>query len=143
MIRRQLIEITCDGCRATLDPRSTAGYGELVHHFGYGSPFDNAELLAGSKGQAQLCEECWRRACAAVGLDPRALRRPPTPPAPPVAASEPPPASSLVIPADQVAELEAVSSGVAEQIAEVTTLGIVGLRRLMYWAAVKAWKVGR
>lgn len=61
---------TCDACGATIpvDPPCSPHHGILRSEFGYGSPLDH---VGGT--QCVLCEACWRKACAALGLDPSTL----------------------------------------------------------------------
>lgn len=67
----------CDACDAVLpiSPYGEVDYGELMSQFGYNSPLDNL----GECARVVLCEACWRKACAAVGLNPGTLRKPETP----------------------------------------------------------------
>src|SRR3990172_5874837 len=65
---------TCDACKTAipeelLGASGRAHYGVLRSAFGFGSPLDH---VGGC--ECVLCEACWRKACAALGLDPSTLR---------------------------------------------------------------------
>lgn len=60
---------TCDACGADLAPNAFH-HGVLQSRFGFGSPLDNV-----GGAECVLCEACWRKACALLGLDPSTLER--------------------------------------------------------------------
>lgn len=71
MIKREItiVEAKCDGCNKNLACATKPGNvncGILQSSFGYGSPLDDM----GDANKRHLCEECWARALAAVGLKP-------------------------------------------------------------------------
>jgi hypothetical protein len=72
LVARTVVEsATCDACGAAIpvDPQVGAHHGVLHGEFGYGSPLDHG----GFKSQCVLCETCWRKVCAALGIDPVTL----------------------------------------------------------------------
>lgn len=74
LVTRTLVEsATCDACGAEILVDAQARrphHGVLRSEFGYGSPLDHL-----GNRECVLCEACWRKACAALGLDPSILQR--------------------------------------------------------------------
>jgi len=70
MIQKEtkVIVATCDGCKRSLicphKPHNT-NYGRLQTSFNYGSRLDDA----GHPEEYHLCEDCWEKALAAVGIE--------------------------------------------------------------------------
>lgn len=69
MIQREtkFILAICDGCkRSLIDAHKphNANYGRLQTSFNYGSRLDDI----GNPEEYHLCEDCWEKALAAVGI---------------------------------------------------------------------------
>lgn len=58
----------CDGCRRSLicpHRPNNVNYGHLQTSFGYGSRLDTIR----ESEEYHLCEDCWEKALAAVGIE--------------------------------------------------------------------------
>lgn len=67
-VERKVVDATCDGCGSCLIAQGAdnANFGFLKSAFGYGSEIDDC----GEPDEFHLCEKCWTKALAAVGLRP-------------------------------------------------------------------------
>jgi hypothetical protein len=67
---RRIVKVAvCDGCRAGLQDKglpANVNFGLLKSSFGFGSRLDDI----GHPNEWHLCEDCWEKALAAVGLKP-------------------------------------------------------------------------
>jgi hypothetical protein len=63
-----VVVATCDGCGKSLvapNPPHNVNFGLLRSSFGYGSRLDD---IVDDKKERHLCEGCWEKALAAVGI---------------------------------------------------------------------------
>ncbi|MGH9428433.1 MAG: hypothetical protein ACRD2L_19275, partial [Terriglobia bacterium] len=62
--------------RSLIDPEEphNTNYGLLRTHFGYGSRLEDLSDLYGPNDK-HLCEDCWEKALAAVGLTARPIKK--------------------------------------------------------------------
>lgn len=70
-VEKKVVAAECDACKRSLIDTEEPGnthYGLLRTHFGYGSRLDDHSDLHGGYNDKHLCEDCWEKALAAVGL---------------------------------------------------------------------------
>jgi len=71
----KIIKAVCDGCGADLlnyfwgaDEPPSCNYGLLDNRFGWPSRLDNVHGDVDHADQYHVCEACWEKALAAVGI---------------------------------------------------------------------------